>query len=127
MRVSPIAALCLPLCCAIITLGCGGGAAIAPPPPPPPATQELLFADSAAGIQAFSIKNGGLTALATTQDADLALFITGNMLTAASGKFLLVTDSTGAQIKVFSINKTTGGLTPVAGSPFPIGGAGSGS
>jgi 6-phosphogluconolactonase (cycloisomerase 2 family) len=128
MRVQPTAALCLPLCFAIITLGCGGSSAIPPiPPPPPPAAQELLFADSATGIQTFSIKNGGLTALATTQDSGLGLFITGNMLTAASGKFLLVTDSTGSQIKVFSINQTTGGLMPVAGSPFSIGGPGSGS
>jgi 6-phosphogluconolactonase len=127
MRVQPTAALCVPLCFAIITLGCGGGSASTPIPPPPPATQELLFADSATGIQAFSIKNGSLTALAMTQDSGLGLFITGNMLTAASGKFLLVTDSTGSQIKVFSINQTTGGLTSVAGSPFSIGGAGSGS
>jgi 6-phosphogluconolactonase len=127
MRVQPIAALCFALCCAIITLGCGGGSAITPAPPPPPVAQELLFANSATGIQAFSIKNGGLTPLTTTQDSDLALFVTANMLTAASGKFLLVTDSAGSQIKVFSINQTTGGLTAVGGSPFAIGGAGSGS
>lgn len=103
------------------------GAAITPINPPPPAAQELLFADSATGIQAFSINNGGLAALATTQDSDLGLFITGNMLSAASGKFLLVTDSSGGHVKVFSVNQSTGGLTPVAGSPFSIGGAGAGS
>jgi 6-phosphogluconolactonase (cycloisomerase 2 family) len=87
-----------------------------------------LFADSANGIQAFSIDSSGvLTALATTPDSDLSRFITGNMLTAASGRFLLVTDSAGSQIKVFSINQSTGALTPVAGSPFAIGGAGAGS
>jgi 6-phosphogluconolactonase (cycloisomerase 2 family) len=127
MRKLSIIALCLPLCCTLITLGCGGGSSIAPGPPISPPAQEILFANSATGIQAFSIKNGGLTALATTQDSDLARFITGNMLTAAAGKFLLVTDSSGSQIKVFSINQTTGSLTPVAGSPFPIGGSGGGS
>jgi 6-phosphogluconolactonase len=127
MRKLSIVALCLSPCFTLITLGCGGGSSVAPGPPISPGAQEILFADSSTGIQSFSIKNGVLTALAMTQDSDLALFITGNMLTAASGKFLLVTDSSGSQIKVFSIHQTTGGLTPVAGSPFPIGGAGSGS
>jgi 6-phosphogluconolactonase (cycloisomerase 2 family) len=107
--------------------GCGGGSAGTNPPPPPTA-HEVLFADSAAGIQALSIDSSGmLTALASTPDSDLARFITGSMLNAASGKFLLVSDSTGTHIKVFSINQNTGGLTPVTGSPFAIGGAGGGS
>ncbi len=127
MRVQPLAPLGLLLSCALLTPGCGGGSSIAPTPPPQPTAQELLFADSSAGIQAFSIKTGALTALASTQDNDLALYVTANMLTAASGKFLLVADSTGSLIKVFSINKTNGALTPVAGSPFSIGGSGSGS
>ena len=112
----------------VFVAGCGGGGANTNTnPPPPPTAHEVLFANSAAGIQAFSIDSGTLTALASTPDSDLSLFITGNMLTAASGNFLLVTDSTGAHIKVFSINQSTGGLTPVIGSPFAIGGAGSGS
>jgi 6-phosphogluconolactonase (cycloisomerase 2 family) len=112
----------------MILVGCGGGSAITPPPPPPPTAHEVLFANSANGIQAFSIDSAGkLSALAATADSDLARFVTANMLTAASGKFLLVTDSNGSQIKVFSINQNTGGLTPVGGSPFAIGGAGAGS
>ena len=107
--------------------GCGGGS-YGTNPPPPPNAHEVLFTDSATGIQAFSIDSSGmLTALASTPDSDLSRFITGNMLTAASGKFLLVTDSAGTNIKVFSINQNTGSLTPVSGSPFAIGGAGSGS
>ncbi|MBI3476311.1 MAG: beta-propeller fold lactonase family protein [Acidobacteria bacterium] len=110
--------------------GCGGGSAgTNPPPPPPPTAHEVLFASNSAGIQAFSINSstGMLTALASTPDADLGQFITGNMLSAASGKFLLAIDATADHIKVFSINQTTGGLTPVTGSPFAIGGGGSGS
>ena len=110
----------------VFVVGCGGGSAGTNPPPPPTA-HEVLFADSAAGIQAFSIDSSGmLTALASTPDSDLSRFITGNMLISGSGKFLLVTDSTGTHIKVFSINQSTGGLTPVTGSPFAIGGAGGG-
>jgi DNA-binding beta-propeller fold protein YncE len=115
----------------VFVVSCGGGSAGTnpPPPPPPPTAHEVLFANNAAGIQAFSIdsSSGKLTALASTSDADLGRFITGNMLSAASGKFLLAIDSTATHIKVFSINQTTGGLTPVTGSPFAIGGAGSGS
>jgi len=111
----------------VFVAGCGGGSAGTNPPPPPPA-HEVLFANSAAGIQAFSIDSSGmLTALASTADSDLGRFITGNMLTAASGKFLLVTDSAATHIKVFSIDQKTGGLTSVTGSPFAIGGAGGGS
>src|SRR5690348_633536 len=105
--------------------GCGGGSTTTNPPPP--TAHEVLFADGSAGIQAFSIDNGLLTPLASTSDADLSRSITGNMLVAASGKFLLVTDSTGSHIKLFSINQKTGSLTPVSGSPFAIGGQGSGS
>jgi len=112
----------------VFVAGCGGGSAVTnPPPPPPPTAHAVLFVDSAAGIQAFSIDSGMLTALASTADTDLSRFITGNMLIAGSGKFLLVSDSTGTHIKVFSINQSTGALTPVAGSPFAIGGAGGGS
>ena len=111
----------------VFVASCGGGSADTNPPPPPPA-HEVLFANSAAGIQAFSIDSSGmLTALASTADSDLGRFITGNMLTAASGKFLLVTDSAATHIKVFSIDQKTGGLTSVTGSPFAIGGAGGGS
>ena len=111
----------------VFVAGCGGGGAGTNPPPPPPNAREVLFADSSAGIQAFSINSGMLTALASTPDSDLSRFITGNMLVTASGKFLLVADSAGTHIKVFSIDQNTGGLTPVAGSPFSIGGAGAGS
>ena len=110
----------------VFVAGCGGGS-VGTNPPPPPTAHEVLFVDSAAGIQAFSINSGVLTALASTPDSDLSRFITGNMLIAGSGKFVLVTDSAGTHIKVFSINQSTGGLTPVTGSPFAIGGAGSGS
>jgi 6-phosphogluconolactonase len=110
----------------VFLAGCGGGSAGTNPPPPPTA-QEILFVDSAAGIQAFSVDGGMLTALASTPDSDLSIFITGNMLISSSGKFLLVTDSTGTHVKVFSIDQSTGGLTPVNGSPFAIGGAGGGS
>jgi 6-phosphogluconolactonase len=110
----------------VFVAGCGGGSAGTNPPPPPTA-HEVLFVDSATGIQAFSIDSGMLTALASTPDSDLSRFITGNMLISGSGKFLLVTDSAGTHIKVFSINQSTGSLTPVTGSPFAIGGAGGGS
>jgi 6-phosphogluconolactonase len=122
--------LCVLVCCAALLEGCSsGGSASTPIPVGPTPAPEFLFADSAEGVQAFSIDSasGNLTALASFSDTDLSRFITGNMLTAASGKFLLVTDSGASNVKVFSINLTTGALTPVAGSPFAIGGRGGGS
>lgn len=113
-------------CAATVIAACGGGS-MSTTNPPPPTAHEILFADSQSGIQAYSINGGGLTALAMTPDTNLSIFITGNMLTAAGGKFLLVTDSTGSEVKVFSVSQNSGSLTPVAGSPFPIGGSGGGS
>jgi 6-phosphogluconolactonase len=109
----------------VFLTSCGSASGVNPPPPP--TSHQVLFADSSAGIEAFSMTNGALTALTSTPDADLSRGITSNMLISSSGKFLLVTDSNGTHIKVFSINQTTGGLTPVTGSPFAIGGAGAGS
>ena len=94
-----------------------------------PGTQPILFADSSEGIQAFAIytNTGALVPLSMTAVSSLSLSITGNMLITNSGKFLLVCDSTGSQIRVFSITAATGAVTEVAGSPFAIGGQGGGS
>ena len=43
----------------VFVAGCGGGSSGTNPPPPPTA-HEVLFADSAAGIEAFSIDSSGM-------------------------------------------------------------------
>ncbi len=122
--------LILLFCFATFPAGCGGGgggggvgSGLFP------GSQEVLFADSSTGIQAFAIytATGELVPLAATADSSLSRFVTGNMVVTKPGTFLLVCDSTGGQIKVFSITAATGALTQVAGSPFPIGGLGGGS
>jgi 6-phosphogluconolactonase (cycloisomerase 2 family) len=45
----------------------------------------------------------------------------GGMVTDPSAKFLYVSDFTGAVIDGLAINPATGGLTPISGSPFPVG------
>jgi len=126
-RVLSAVGIGLMLCSALLAGGCGPTthvtceAAVS--------LQEILFADSATGIQAFFVNagTGALTPMATTSDASLSRNITGNMVLSAQGKFLLVCDFTDTLIKVFSVDSTNGALAPVAGSPFAIGGAGGGS
>jgi 6-phosphogluconolactonase (cycloisomerase 2 family) len=43
------------------------------------------------------------------------------MVADPSGMFLYVSDFTGNAIDGFAINASTGGLTPISGSPFPVG------
>jgi 6-phosphogluconolactonase (cycloisomerase 2 family) len=45
----------------------------------------------------------------------------GGMVADPSAKFLYVSDFTGNAIEGFAINAATGGLTPISGSPFPVG------
>jgi 6-phosphogluconolactonase (cycloisomerase 2 family)/uncharacterized membrane protein len=45
----------------------------------------------------------------------------GGMVADPLAKFLYVSDFTGAGIDGFAINPATGGLTPISGSPFPVG------
>lgn len=47
----------------------------------------------------------------------------GGMVTDTSAKFLYVSDFTGAAIDGLAIDPATGGLTPISGSPFPVGSA----
>ena len=50
-----------------------------------------------------------------------------NMVSDPAGKFLFVCNLGNSSIEAFSINATTGALSPVNGSPFPIQGSGAGN
>jgi 6-phosphogluconolactonase (cycloisomerase 2 family) len=87
-------------------------------------SRQFLYAVNSFGntISIFSIANDGTLTLTGTP------IQAGNGPNEAvidpSGQYLLVTNNygnnpTGGDISVYSINATTGGLTEVAGSPFP--------
>jgi 6-phosphogluconolactonase len=98
------------------TCTCGSGVEACPAQPGP----EFLYATTVGGqILAFSIdrnNNGALTTIGSVAGPSISLG-----LTAVSNQFLYASDTHNAQIDGFSINQTTGALTPLAGSPFPTG------
>jgi len=79
---------------------------------------EFLYGVGSSGIQAFSIdhNSGALTALPSASGPSMSFG-----LTSVNNQFLYVSDSQNAQLDGFSINQTTGALTPLASSPFSTG------
>ena len=82
-------------------------------------------------VSGFSIgPSGSLTQIAgspfaTGGNGQLGLFSSNRITSCTVGTFLYVANSGSGNISAFSINPTTGALTPVAGSPFAISGASS--
>jgi 6-phosphogluconolactonase len=83
----------------------------------------LLFVDdvSVEGIYVYSIGSGG--ALTAVSGSPFSVpFFPANMATDGQGKYLYVTQDLGGtnsdEVAAFSINSSTGALTPVVGSPF---------
>jgi len=106
--------------------GCGGGSSSnppPPPPPPPPTGPEFLYVgttNSQPGnpteIVGFPI-NSSTGALGTP-----TVLATGPVLGSVGdpfGRALYTADGTGA-IHEYTINGTTGALTEVSASPFPV-------
>lgn len=80
--------------------------------------------DIPAGIVGFTIgSNGALTAMADSPFALPGQTIAGMFPgIVANGSFVYVVLSGADQIAGFSINSSSGALTPIAGSPFPVSG-----
>lgn len=83
---------------------------------------RFLYVGSADGtIDAFLVNYDGTLAAVGAPFAN-AGGVRGLAIDGA-GKFLFVSDNPGAQVKVFSINQTTGALTAIPGSTNPLPGA----
>ena len=97
--------------------GCGGGSS-STPAPQPPASSEYLYCANVNQISAFRVsKNGALSGSSNITGPNDP----GGILADSSGKSLYVSDFTGSAIDGFGINGTSGVLTAINGSPFPVG------
>jgi 6-phosphogluconolactonase (cycloisomerase 2 family) len=81
---------------------------------------KFLMASSNGQIQTFSIAAGGALSLAATTPNCCTPMV--SMKISPNGLFLATSNQTSAS--VFTVNTTTGALTPVLGSPFPKTGTG---
>ncbi len=112
-----LAAVCL-LSILLILIGCGGGSSPSGGgTPPPPTSAQCLFATSNATVLTFSMdtSSGALTLKANGPSAP------GNFGIAASpsASFLYTSDAMTGGVAGFSIS-SSGTLTAVSGSPFPL-------
>ena len=111
----------VPLALLLILSGCGGGnnSSSGCGVNCPPVNAEVLYVGSAGQIQIFSINTAtGALGSATTLSG---LTTAGSGTATPSAKFLYVADFQNNQIDGYSINATSGALTTLAGSPFPLG------
>jgi 6-phosphogluconolactonase len=123
---SPIG-ICTAMALTLFFAGCGGGtnpigcsgtgtnACVAP---------QFLYATAQKEILGFTVNptSGALSAPTTTPGPVL---IVGNLSVPSYGivnahGFVYVSDPSNNQVDGFSVNNTTGGLTPLSGSPFPL-------
>jgi len=113
---------CLAILCAFVLFGCSSGNGTPTTPPP----SQFLYAATGNGITAFPF-NSPTGALGPGFQAT-SVFTTGdplaNMVPDPTGKFLFACGLGNSSIEGFSINATTGVLTSISGSPFPIQGFG---
>jgi 6-phosphogluconolactonase (cycloisomerase 2 family) len=84
-------------------------------------TGSLLFAVTDIALSVFKIdsSNGALTLVSSNNFSSGTLL---NVTTSPTADFVYVSDGNGNQIDVAAINTSTGTLTPLAASPFPVGG-----
>jgi 6-phosphogluconolactonase (cycloisomerase 2 family) len=88
-----------------------------------PAGAFLYMEDGSGGIHSYQIGAGGALAAVGTPPSSHPLFGRQALVVDPSGSFLLAVDA-GSQNFLYEYSISAGALTPVAGSPFPIGGFG---
>jgi 6-phosphogluconolactonase (cycloisomerase 2 family) len=105
----------------LLLAGCGSSNSTPPPPPPPPSPLGHAYVTTANNVLAYSISasNGGLAVIASPAGAPGGTAVTSN-----ASKNLVYTLSSGGQISGYTLNRSDGSLTAIAGSPW--GGAGVG-
>jgi len=69
-------------------------------------------------IQIYSVSSGG--ALTSSSTGSSSGLLPGALAIQPSGNFLFAANTGSANISVFSVNTSTGALTEIAGSPFPL-------
>jgi 6-phosphogluconolactonase (cycloisomerase 2 family) len=114
----------VPVVLLIVIAGCGGGggggssnSCVSNCPPPP----IFLYATSTDHILAFTIdqSTGALSAPLTMTGPNQSL----GMVASIAPGHLFVSDFLNDAVDGFSINSSSGGLSPVTGSPFSVGSA----
>ena len=88
-----------------------------------PGASSYLYAAVTNSILSFKLGADGVPAAVASQSGPND---SGGMVTDSSSKFLYVSDFSNGEIDAFTINKSTGALTQVTGSPFSTGPAPSG-
>ncbi len=80
---------------------------------------EYVYSANVNQVTGFTVNltNGALSTPSNVAGPNDA----GGMVADPSAKFVYVSDFTGNAIDGFAIDQTTGGLTPISGSPFPVG------
>jgi hypothetical protein len=111
----------------LLFCGCGGGPANGTLGPQP--ASEFLYATNIGGIEVFSLNpSTGVAGPGRQVSSDFtSIGFASNIISDPAGKFLFVCTGGDFSIDVFSINPTTGALSPVSGSPFPVQGSGAGN
>ena len=116
-RISVLAAIagCL------LLAGCGSSNSTPPPPPPPPSPVGHAYLTTANNLLAYSISasNGGLTVITSPAGAPGGTAVTSN-----AQKNLVYSLSSGGQISGYTLNRSDGSLTAIAGSPWAGAGVG---
>ena len=116
-RISVLAATAV----CLLLAGCGSSNSTPAPPPPPPAPIGHAYVTTANSLLGYSIaaSNGALTPITTPAGAPGGSDITSN-----AQKNLVYTLTSSGQISGYTLNRSDGSLTAIAGSPW--GGAGVG-
>ncbi len=123
---------CLLALLSLLLFGCGGSSDNNSNPQSannPQPTSEFLYSTGLSGIMAFPVNPSTRALGSGTQAASgfTSIGFLANMVSDPAGKFLFVCSLGNSSIEAFSINATTGALTPISGSPFPIQGSGPGN
>lgn len=107
----------------VIAAACGGGSSSVmnppPPPPPPPSAKDALYVSTGLSPNSlltfvFDTATGTFSSPTTIAGAPAGI----DTKVYPGGTFLYVSDFNSGSIFAYSINRSTGALTPVAGSPF---------
>lgn len=97
---------------------CGGGSSSNGPPPPPSAKEALYLSSGASAGQVIAFVFD-----TATETVGSPMFIAGpaagiDIKVYPGGTFLYLSDFNTSSVYAYSINRSSGALTPVSGSPF---------